>query len=433
LLLVGDAAGLISPFTGEGISFALESGRCAAEVINAALSRGDVRDLSEYGRRLGAQHAGYFELGRESARRYVLLWHVLESTFHNDKPLFALTRQAALFPEGAGEAYLATRLPNVRTEVGSLASTLRADLAAASDVLAGAVRTDWPFLARLTAVDQHDSGVPFRPALLLLLSTLCGGTSQPHAPALAAAVELGYLSTLAQFSVLDDSSTAGETAANWGNRFAVIVADFLLTRAYEISARSGVGVTQLIASSLATACESRAREMRHAQGARLTPLEYDEIITCKTGALFELPCLLGARLVNLSVADSNLLGTFGRHLGAAIQIAEDVRGASGVPREFSLSTDADSDDGLYGLPLLLALDRAHGAAAPLHTLLARSRSERDHLGIAKLLEETGALDDAFASAIAHRDRALAQVEMLAASPARDALKAIAYRVVTRDG
>jgi hypothetical protein len=48
--------------------------------------------LSAYGRRLGAQYAGYFELGRESVKRYTLLWQVLDSTFASDKPLFAMIR-----------------------------------------------------------------------------------------------------------------------------------------------------------------------------------------------------------------------------------------------------------------------------------------------------------------------------------------------------
>jgi flavin-dependent dehydrogenase len=92
LLLVGDAAGLISPFTGEGISYALDSGRCAAEIVDEALAHGKIGDLSAYGRRLGAQYAGYFELGRESVKRYTLLWQVLDSTFASDKPLFAMIR-----------------------------------------------------------------------------------------------------------------------------------------------------------------------------------------------------------------------------------------------------------------------------------------------------------------------------------------------------
>lgn len=435
LLLVGDAAGLISPFTGEGISYALESGRCAAETVDDALARGDVRDLSEYGRRLGAKHAGYFELGRESAKRYVLLWQVLQSTFGNDKPLFAMTRQAALFPEGIGEANFAARLPDVRADVGSLAPTLRADMAAASDLLGDLVRRDWAFLARISAVDMRDPAIRFRPALLLLLCASCAGSIQPHAPALAAIVELGYFATLAHISVIADprNEAAGGAAGNWGNMFAVIVGDFLLAHAYDIGARSGASVTTVIAHSLAAACESRIREMRYATGHTLTPQLYEEIALGKTGALFELPCLLGARLAGMTVAETEALAGYGRHLGAALQIAEDVQSLGGGTREFSLSTDTDIDDGLYGLPLLLTLNHPD-VGAELQALLACSRrGERDHRRMGALLEKTGTLDEAFAVARAHVDRASALLERLPASAARDALRAVADRIVVRGG
>ena len=86
-------------------------------------------------------------------------------------------------------------------ELGSLATPLRAELAAASDLLADIVRRDWPFLARVAAVDLRDQAVRFRPALLLLLSASCAGSMKPRAPALAAVVELGYLAILAHLSV----------------------------------------------------------------------------------------------------------------------------------------------------------------------------------------------------------------------------------------
>jgi geranylgeranyl reductase family protein len=435
LLLVGDAAGLISPFTGEGISYALESGRYAAEVADDALTRGDLHDLAAYGRRLGMRFAGYFELGRESAKRYTLLWQVLQSTFGNDKPLFAMTRQAALFPEGVGEADFTARLPDVRAEVGSLAPALRADIAAAGDLLADTVRRDWPFLARVAAVDMHDPAIRFRPALLLLLSASCAGSMQPHAPALAAVVELGYLATLAHLSVVPDAkdTVSDRAAANWGNMFAVIVGDFLLAHAYHIGARSGAAVTAVIAHSLAAACESRVREMRHGTGTKLTPTQYEEIALGKTGALFELPCLLGARLAGMTVAETDALGGYGRHFGAALQIAEDVRNVAGGTHEFSLSTGTDVEDGLYGLPLLLALQHPD-VATELRSLLASPRrGPRDQRRIAALLESAGALDAAFVVARTHVERASALLERLPASLARDALRAVADRIVVRGG
>ncbi|HEX2101552.1 MAG TPA: geranylgeranyl reductase family protein, partial [Candidatus Synoicihabitans sp.] len=172
LLLVGDAAGMISPFTGEGISYAIESGKLAAEAIDRQLwpEMAGPPDLSEYKALLEKSHAGYFEAGRRSARRYLLNWHVLDSTFHNEKPLFAICREALLFPEGVGESYASATLDDVGPLIAGHALGVRADLLAISEVLIDTVRRDWPFLARLSTVGHTTPGIPFRPALLMLLA-----------------------------------------------------------------------------------------------------------------------------------------------------------------------------------------------------------------------------------------------------------------------
>jgi len=262
------------------------------------------------------------------------------------------------------------------------------------------------------------------------------GSMKPHAPALAAVVELGYLAMLAHLSVAADAKRRPPlaTSANWGNMFSVIIGDFLLAHGYDIAARSAEGATRVIAHSLASACESRVREMRSATGAAPTPPQYEEIALGKTGALFELPCLLGARLAGMTVAETDALGAYGRHFGAAVQIAEDVTSLGGGDREFSLSTATDVEDGLYGLPLLLALQRLDDDGARLRALLARPwRQPGVRRQVSLVLERTGALDAAFLTARAHVDRALAFLERLPASTAREALRATADRLVVRGG
>lgn len=196
LLLVGDAAGLASPFTGEGISFALESGTLAATTIDAALheSADDPIDPIPYARELGARHAGQFETGRHAARRYLLAWRVLESTFDDDRPIFTLCRRLALHPDGARAERILAPLPPLDPGIGR---ALRRDLLAVADLLAGCVRDDWPMFVRLFAVDRDPDTVPLRPAVLLLAAGYVGGRRNPVSHALAAAMDLGLLAGLA--------------------------------------------------------------------------------------------------------------------------------------------------------------------------------------------------------------------------------------------
>lgn len=437
VLLVGDAAGMVSPFTGEGISYAIESGKLAAEVIHDALRPGsDVApDLSAYSRRLGRRHTGYFETGRRSARRYLLVWRVLESTFHNERPLFALCRQAVLFPEGVGESYVGKLLDDVGPLLGGDAGRLRSDLLAIGEVLLDAIRKDWPFLARMSAVDLGAPDVPFRPALLMLLSSYLARPRQPQTTLLGAAIELGYLAALANLSVEEEPAgpaPPGGDAANWGNMFALMVGDFLLSQANELSARVSADVSRLIGESLATACEGRVRELRTAHDLSPTQAERLEILAQKTATLFELPCRLGALLGGASATDAAALASYGRNLGLAFQLAEDAAGAAGRMTRFGTTLEADLRAGIYSIPVLHALRRGGNASARLRAVLGRvPLTAKDARTAARLVAECDGEAAARSEAAMYATRARAALDHLQSGPTRHALKRLTEYAANR--
>ncbi|MEU8287301.1 geranylgeranyl reductase family protein [Micromonospora sp. NPDC048905] len=378
LLLVGDAAGLVSPFTGEGISFALESGLLAADRIDTARRRAETGpvDPAPYARQLAARQSGYFETGRYSVRRYLLAWRVLDATFDDDRPLFALCRRLALFPDGARAGVLLDPLPQPAPE---LARDLRRDLMAVGELLAGCVREDWPMFVRLGGVDEDLSTLSLRPAVLLLVAAAVGGREHPLRHALAAAVDLGLLAGLAVDSAREEPRSTGPRPTPWGNRFAVLVADFLLARAYEFAAQGGGPVVAEFAEALTVACEGRAQELRDdpssgggAGGA---------VLVGRAAIAFELPCRLGGRLGGARVPVVNALATYGREVGAAYALGEQLRELAGASR-WGGSTQpgavAPDDPRVAGLLGLIAehAQRAREAlrivpAGPARELLAR--------------------------------------------------------------
>ncbi len=446
LLLVGDAAGMISPFTGEGIGYALESGRLAAETVADALDASNATlDLSAYPAALGREFTGYFEAGRESARRYQLLWHVLENTFHNEKPLFDACRRAALFPEGIGESYVEEVFEDVAPSLGRGAveesadegdlALVRGDLLAVGEILIEIVRLDWPFLTRVLTADQTVPGIPLRPALLLLLTGRLARPRRSLLVSVAAAVELGYVAALAHASVGDDEPSAAPDqpstrSANWGHMFAIMVGDFMLSKAYAMSAEVSVGVSREISAALSRACEGYVLGLRNAFNPDLTTQEHLEILEKKTATLFDLPCRLGARLSDASDRVVSALSSYGRSLGIAYQLIDDVLMASGRASELGRALGSNPRDGIYGFPIVYALgtDRRDSIRRELAELRNGGGSAE---ALYAIVRESGGFDATIRHALAALARARESLRRVPEGPTRTWLDALADFVEER--
>jgi geranylgeranyl reductase family protein len=438
MLLVGDAAGMSSPFTGEGIGPALESGRLAAETIHDQLRTGpsSAPDLSGYTNRLKNRYIGHFEAGRRSARRHLLVWRVLHSTFDSERPLFTLGRQALLFSDGFDEPYVISTLGDVGGLLGEVAPRIRADLFAVGDVLLDAVRREWPFLARMTGMGRGLPGVPFRPALLTLLAGHLARPGQARDATIiaAAAVELGYLSALAGLSITEDprrpTPSAGEAPANWGNMLALTAGDFLLGKANELAARAGTEVSRIIGRSLATATEGRVRELRHAHDPRLTTAERISIQTQRTATLFELPCRLGALLCGATAAEVTALSEYGRRLGLAFQLTDEARSVTGETTRMGTTLVSDLTAGIYGVPVLHVLRQDDAVSARLRNLLARRPMTDEDAQTARRLIEEGCGDTVARSlATEQADQARTALRRFARGPTRHALEGLVDHVL----
>ncbi|WP_167536314.1 geranylgeranyl reductase family protein [Streptomyces ficellus] len=434
MVLVGDAAGMVSPFTGHGIGPAMESGRLAAAAIHRRLRPGTVAppDLSGYVRSLRSSFVGHFEDGDRSARRHLMVWRTLHSTFEGERPLFTLGREALLFPDGCDERHVTRLLDDATGVLGASAPRLRADLLAVSEVLLDAVRTDWPFLGRITALGRGVPTVPLRPALFTLLAgRLVAPGSRPAAAVLAAAsVELGCLAALAGLSVTEGTHDAdappAPTAANWGNMLALLVGDFLLAKANELAARTGTEVSRTVTHALATATQGRIRQLRHAHDPHLTTTERVAILTEQTATLFALPCELGALLAGAPPADVTALAAYGRHLGLAFQLTEEARSATGRPTRLGTTLASDLAAGTFGVPVLHVLNLDDGVSTRLRTLLARRArrplDDRQVRTVIRLVREGQGDRAAQELATHYADQARAALRHFAPGPVRDSME-----------
>jgi menaquinone-9 beta-reductase len=311
-LLVGAAAGLTNPFTGEGLSSAIQSGLLAADCIAEHPSDPDSARTA-YARRLRATFVGYFETARYAARRYHLTWRVLADAADSDQPFFAKARRAILLPEGLAGLGATERMHLPKGDEVVLAPFL----IACDEVGIRVIREDWPFLARLVMSGETFGHHRLRPAILFFAAMLAAAPVPDIRRATpAAAIELASLGALAFLH--PPPSRSGGRGVDWALAATVLSGDYLLAQASRLIAETAPEASWSFADWLAELAELRA--------ARLSPARREQGVSAEAvyASLFEFPARIGAVLGGGSVETIRTLREFGHHCGRTFLHAEDV-------------------------------------------------------------------------------------------------------------
>lgn len=200
-------------------------------------------------------------------------------------------------------------------------------------------------------------GKRIRPTLVVI-SSRAGREVTSAGDLAAAAVELVHLATLYHDDVIDQTDTRrGVPTAHskWGSEIAVLAGDYLFARACELGAEAGGEVPRILSRALADVCEGQIAEME-AIGDTSRPVEhYLETIRRKTAALFSAACELGAATSKADPEVRAALVSYGENLGVAFQIIDDLLDLIGDVEVIGKRPGTDLKEGVYTLPVLLAL------------------------------------------------------------------------------
>ena len=277
-------------------------------------------------------------------------------------------------------------------------------------------------------------GKRIRPRLVLLFSEAFGFDG-PERHELAAIVECIHTATLLHDDVVDESSLRrGRATANaiFGNAASVLVGDFLYSRAFQMMVSvNRMRVLEVLADATNVIAEGEVLQLMNMHDPDVAVEDYLRVIRYKTAKLFEASARLGAVLGGADPQTEEACADYGRSLGTAFQLVDDLLDYEGHTDELGKNVGDDLREGKPTLPLLLAMERGEPADRDLirHAI---EHGEVDKLpDILAVVRRTGALDATRKAAEQEADKARALLAALPASRAREALLELCVRSVHR--
>jgi len=318
---------------------------------------------------------------------------------------------------------------------GSVFAPIEKDLVACEAILTKTLASSQPGVDRLMEHLAHFRGKRLRPSLLLLTGRACGKVTAGH-HLLAAVVEMIHTATLVHDDVLDSASVRRHAAtinAGWGNQVSILLGDYLFTHAFHLTSALGdPKACLLIGEATNRVCRGELHQVCQRGNLELSEDDYLDIIDGKTAELTSCCCRLGALYSGLDEESVEHLAGYGRALGMAFQIADDVLDLVGAEHKAGKSLGTDLEQRKLTLPLIYLLTRASREQSSRARAILESPGNHKREKLASEFQTSGALDYARRRAEDYARQATRHLACLPASECRGILEHLAHRVIHRD-
>lgn len=255
---------------------------------------------------------------------------------------------------------------------------------------------------------------------------------------LGAMVEFIHSATLLHDDVVDGSEMRRQrSSANvmFGNAAAVLVGDFIYTRAFELMVKSGrLDILELMASVTNLIAEGEVMQLMQL-GCVVDVTSYLRVVELKTGKLFEAAAVIGAMLSTNDVAMISRMSNFGKYLGVAFQIYDDILDYSGNLSEIGKNLGDDLKEGKITLPLINALrsDAISTEERRFLEAVIRDRVDFNFLDVVEILRRSGAIESSLVLAKEYSLKASEALDELSDSFYKKYLLNLSSEVVSRRG
>ena len=316
----------------------------------------------------------------------------------------------------------------------SVYAPIEVELAEVEQILRKELRSKHAFVDQLVRYGCLLGGKRLRPALLLLSAKAAGDVRREHL-ILATVVEMIHTATLIHDDVLDEADMRRHLAtvnSRWSNEVSVLLGDYLFTHAFYLaSTLETTRACRVIGRATNIVCEGELRQIGSQGNFELTEAEYIDIIEAKTAELCACACELGAHYAGADDKTVERLSRYGRDLGIAFQIADDLLDVQGDEHTTGKSLGTDLDQHKPTLPLIRVVELATPAERVELQDVLQSAPEPRREALFEWYERFDACDYSRVKAQEYAGRAQDALVSLDPSPAVDVLRMLAELVVLR--
>jgi len=308
------------------------------------------------------------------------------------------------------------------------------DMAAVDQLIRDSLDSNVVLIRQIAEYIIGSGGKRLRPMLVLLAARACGYQGRQHVT-LAAIIEFIHTATLLHDDVVDESELRrGQESAHavWGNAASVLVGDFLYSRSFQMMVTvDSMRVMEVLSNATNMIAEGEVEQLLNMHDPEVTEQAYFSVIEKKTAKLFEAACQLGAVITGRPELEEDL-ATFGRELGAAFQVADDVLDYTADAETLGKNVGDDLAEGKPTLPLILTRKcLGEQQRAEVDSIIREGGRERIDQ-ILQWIQANGGLRDSMSVARERSASAQRSIAGLPASEWKDALLQLAAYSVSRN-
>jgi octaprenyl-diphosphate synthase len=319
--------------------------------------------------------------------------------------------------------------------IKNIQSLTQQDMTAVNDLIFSKLHSEVALINQLGIYIVNGGGKRMRPLLTVLASRAMGYEGKEHLQ-LAAIIEFIHTSTLLHDDVVDESNMRrGRETANamFGNSASVLVGDFLYSRSFQMmSELNNLQIMDILSDATNIIAEGEVLQLMNCNDPETTEESYMQVIYCKTAKLFEAATRLAAVIANQDSKTELAMLNYGKHLGTAFQLVDDIMDYTADAQEMGKNVGDDLAEGKPTLPLLYAMKHGSEQQSALIRSAIETGDGMDHLDdILLAMKQTGSLVYTQKKAEQEADKAINALAELPESEHKQALISLAHIAANR--